>query len=210
MAPPAQSQKPASIGDQFLGLPSAAKGGILVALVVLISAVYFFALHQPLAEEVEGAVQQHAQLETDMQHARERQQEYIDLREQLASREGLDRANLRVLPEDAEFASFLQDLNRLAETSGLGMRLVEPRPEEQESQYIRLPVSLHVAGRYHQLARFMYNVSRLERAISLEDITLRNPHVSGEDIVIDVEVLATTFRRPTLAEAAPAAPSTGG
>lgn len=211
MAPPA-APKPAAQAQTFSGLPMPAKAGILVGLVVLISAIYYFALHQPLADEIDQAVQQHVQLESDMQHARERQQEYVHLREELASREGLDRANLRVLPEDAEIASFLQDLNRLAETSGLGMRLVEPRPEEPEAQYIRLPVALHVAGRYHQLARFMYNVSRLERAISLEDISLENPHASGEDIVIDVEVLATTFRRPGPDDAPPppAPPSTGG
>ncbi len=210
MAPPAHAPKSAAQAQTFTALPPPAKAGILIGLVALISAIYYFALHQPLADEIQQSVQQHAQLETDMQHARERQQEYIALREELASREGLDRANLRVLPEDAEIASFLQDLNRLAETSGLAMRLVEPRPEEPEAQYIRLPVSLHVAGRYHQLARFMYNVSRLERAISLEDISLQNPHVSGEDILIDVQVLATTFRRPTAADAAPASSSTGG
>src|SRR4051812_40788472 len=130
MAPPAP--KPAAQPQTFAALPPAAKGGILVGLVVVISAIYYVALHQPLADEIDSAVRQHTQLETDMTHARERQQEYIDLREELASREGLDRANLRVLPEDAEIASFLQDLNRLAETSGLGMRLVEPRPEEPE------------------------------------------------------------------------------
>lgn len=207
MAPPAP--KAAAQPQNFASLPTPAKAGVLVGLVALISAIYYFALHQPLSEEIDQAVQQHAQLEVDMQHARERQQEYITLREQLAAREGLDRANLRVLPEQAEIASFLADLNRLAETSGLGMRLVEPRPEEPEAQYIRLPVALRVAGRYHQLARFMYNVSRLERAISLEDISLENPHVSGEDIVIDVEVLATTFRRPG-PDDAPPTPRTGG
>jgi type IV pilus assembly protein PilO len=206
MAPPA---KPAAQPQTFAALPVPAKAGILVGLVALISAIYYFALHQPLADEIQGAVTQHAQLETDMQHARERQAEYIQLREELASREGLDRANLRVLPEDAEIASFLQDLNRLAETSGLGMRLVEPRPEEPAAQYIRLPVSLHVAGRYHQLARFMYNVSRLERAISLEDISLEHPHEVGEDMVIDVEVLATTFRRPGPDDPLPPPPPPG-
>lgn len=212
MAPPAAA-KPASQSPQTFGaLPPAAKvavGGFVVAIIGL---VYYFALHAPLSEDIESARSRHNQLLADMTQAQARQQEFIALREQLASREGLDRANLRVLPEQAEIASFLQDLNRLAETSGLEMRLVEPRPEEPEAQYIRLPVSLHVAGRYHQLARFMYNVSRLERAISLEDIGLDNPHIVGEDVVIDVAMLATTFRRPSADEAAAAAapPGPGG
>jgi type IV pilus assembly protein PilO len=205
MAPPAA--KPGSSSPQNFGqLPPAAKAGVGVFLVVLIGAIYYFALHAPLTEDLEGARAANAQLQQQMVQAQARQQEYIDLREQLASREGLDRANLRVLPEQAEIASFLQDLNRLAEMSGLAMRLVEPRPEEPEAQYIRLPVSLHVAGRYHQLMRFMYSVSRLERAISLEDIGLASPRVEGEDVLIDVEVMATTFRRPSPDEAAAAAP----
>jgi len=207
--PPA---KPASSPQSFGALPPAAKAGIGVGLVVLIAAIYYFALHSPLTNDIESAHSQHTQLLTQMAQAQARQQEFIALREQLAAREGIDRANLRVLPEQAEIASFLQDLNRLAEMSGLAMRLVEPRPEEPEAQYIRLPVSLRVAGRYHQLARFMYSVSRLERAISLEDISLREPHAQGEDVVINVDLMATTFRRPS-ADAPPtagAAPTTGG
>lgn len=208
MAPPAA--KPASSTPQSFGaLPVAAKVAITFFVVALIGAIYYFALHAPLTEDLEAARSQHTTLETEMSASQARQQEYIALREELAGREGLDRANLRVLPEQAEIASFLQDLNRLAETSGLAMRLVEPRPEEPEAQYIRLPVSLHVAGRYHQLARFMYSVSRLERAISLEDIGLTHPHLEGEDVVLDVEVLATTFRRPSAPEIDPAGGTPG-
>ncbi len=210
MAPPAAR---AASPQTFGGLPVAAKVAIAGFLVVLFGAIYYFALHAPLTEDLEGARAQHAQLEQSMVQARARQQEYIDLREQLAAREGLDRANLRVLPEQAEIASFLQDLNRLAETSGLAMRLVEPRPEEPEAQYIRVPVSLHVSGRYHQLARFVYSVSRLERAISLEDIGLDHPHIEGEDVMIDVQMMANTFRRPSAPEpdaATGAPPPPGG
>ena len=69
-----------------------------------------------------------------------------------------------------------------------------------------------MSGRYHQLARFFYNVSRLERAISMENINLTEPHAVGEDILLNVEVLATTFRRPGEAELAapPAGAPAGG
>jgi type IV pilus assembly protein PilO len=208
MAPPAA--KASATPQSFAALPVPAKVALSAFIVALIGAIYYFALHSPLTDDLDGARQQHATLQQSMTDAQARQQEYIDLREQLAAREGLDRANLRVLPEQAEIASFLQDLNRLAETSGLQMRLVEPRPEEPEAQYIRVPVSLHVAGRYHQLARFVYSVSRLERAISLEDIGLDNPHAEGEDVVIDVQVMANTFRRPEAAADPGAAPPPGG
>ncbi len=212
MAPPAQPKaSSSSTSGGFAGLPAAVKAAVLAFILAAIGIIYYVAIHSPLEEEIAAAHAQHDELETRMTRARARQAQYLAMREELASREGLDRANLRVLPEDAEMAAFLQDLNRLAEMSGLRIRLVEPRPEEPQDQYVRLPVALHLAGRYHQLSRFFYNVSRLERAISMENINLTEPTLTGEDVVLHVEVLATTFRRPSEEELTGAAsPTTGG
>jgi type IV pilus assembly protein PilO len=210
MAGPAAAPAPRPVGAaaQFVALPAPAKVGIGVALVAVICAIYYFALHSPLADDIDGARSRGTELEDDRIAAQARQREYLELREELTAREGLDRANLRVLPEDAEMAAFLADLTRLAELSGLQMQLVEPQPEEEDTHYTRLPVSLHVAGRYHQLTRFFYNVSRLERAISMENLVMREPIVSGEDVLLTVEVMATTYRRPTPAD--PTAGTTPG
>jgi len=206
MAPPAPPKAAASASPQgFAGLPDAGKAAILLFLLAAIGIVYYVAVHSPLQEEIDQAHQARAALDQRMVDARARQAQYLQLREQLASREGLDRANLRVLPEQAEMAAFLQDLNRLAEMSGLRIRLVEPRPEEPQEQYTRLPVALELSGRFHQLSRFFYNVSRLERAISMENIQLTEPTLEEEDVILHVHVLATTFRRPNEADEAAAA-----
>jgi type IV pilus assembly protein PilO len=211
MAPPAPPKASASATQGgFASLPDGAKGAIGLFLLAAIGIVYYVAFHGPIEEEIASARVAHSQLETRMAEARQRQAQYLQLREELAAREGLDRANLRVLPENAEMAAFLQDLNRLAEISGLRMRLVEPRPEEPQDQYVRLPVALEVSGRYHQLSRFFYNVSRLERAISMENIHLSEPTVTDEDVVLTVEVLATTYRRPNDADAEAAAAAAAG
>jgi type IV pilus assembly protein PilO len=215
MAPPAKPAAGAKPAQSFAAQPTGVKAFIAVFIVALLGGLYYFALHAPISDEIQGASVTFVQLQDQMTQAEQRQREYIELREQLAAREGLDRANMRVLPEEAEMASFLQDLNRLAETSGLAIRLVEPRPEEPDVHYVRLPVALQFAGRYHQLARFFYNVSRLERAISMENIRLGEPRTVGEDVVLDVHVLATTYRRPSdeeaaQAEAAAAAAAGGG
>jgi type IV pilus assembly protein PilO len=59
-----------------------------------------------------------------------------------------------------------------------------------------VPVALNIAGKFHQLTKFFYNVSRLERAINMENISLTQPTKDGEEIIMNVSVLATTFRRP--------------
>lgn len=201
MAPPAQKD------SSFASLPLAGKIFGLVLILGVVSAIYYFAFHMALADEIESAENQYIQLQSQMQEAQRRQQEYLRLTQELANREGIDRANKRVLPEDAEIAAFLQDLNRTAELSGLAIQLVEPQPEQTAAMYIEIPVSLGVEGRYHQLAKFFYNVSRLERAISMNNITLNlkagsggagassNSSPTGE-VLLSVDVIATTFRRP--------------
>ena len=214
MAAPAKSGRG---GEAFAKLPAAAKLGLGIGVLALIGAVYYFALHMSLTEDIQQATSQHAQLQTRMAAARAQNAEYVRLREEVSQREGLDRANLRALPAQAETAAFLQDLNRLAELSGLEIRLVEPRPEEPAEHYVRLPVRLQLGGRYHQLARFFYNVSRLGRLISMENIQLGHPEggvtttQQTDGVIISVEVLATTFRRPDEPEpqAAAAAPGAG-
>lgn len=210
MAPPAGAAKDSG----FAKLPVAAKLGILVMLLLLISAIYYFALHMTLTDDIASAQQRYNTLEDDLVAAQLRQQEYLECTQLLAQREAIDRQNKRILPEKAEIAAFLQDLNRLSELSGLQMTLVEPRPEEAQEYYVRIPVNLKLAGRYHQLAKFFYNVSRLERAINMENVHLTEPVVVGDEVRLSVDVLATTFRRPGEGDVAPdpagGAPAGGG
>ncbi len=186
----------ASAGSGFATLPTGVKFGLLALILGFISALYYFIFHMPLADEIDQELGRRTQLQSDLDAARQRQQEFLRLTQELASREALDRENKRILPEDAEIPAFLQDLNRLAELSGLQMSLVEPRPEEAEELYIRIPVTLALSGRFHQVAKFFYNVSRLERAISMSDVRLREPRVEGEEVVLRIDVRASTFRRP--------------
>lgn len=193
----------------FDAVPVAGKAAILLGIVAVVAGVYYFGFHSGITDELRLAVEQQGVLEQQHREAELRQQEYLRVTQELAAREPIDRSNKRVLPEDAEIAAFLQDLNRVAELSGLQMKLVEPRPEETEQLYVRIPVSLSLEGRFHQMAKFFYNVSQLERAINMENITLSEPATNeADEVVLKVDVLATTFRRPAEGEVA-AVPAAG-
>jgi type IV pilus assembly protein PilO len=188
----------------FAALPLGAKVFLLVLLLGVVSALYYFSFLLPLTEQIDGARATNLRLQSELQQAQARQREYLELSGTLADREALDRRNRRILPEEAEIATFLGDLNRLAELSGLEIRLVEPRPEEPDQMYVQIPVNLQLAGRYHQVARFFYNASRLERVIGMENLRMTEPEIRAEEVLLEVEVLATTYRRPSSEEAAPA------
>lgn len=186
--------------NSFAALPVGAKIFVLVFGLALLTAGYYFGLHMGLEEDTEAAIRRSKVLEGQLKEANDRQREYLRLREELVAREQLDKQNLRVLPQSAEIPAFLDDLNRLAELSGLETSSVQPQPEVADKFYISVPVALEIRGRYHQLAKFFYNVSRLERAINMQDLKLTPSGTSktaspAEADMLGVTVRATTFRR---------------
>jgi type IV pilus assembly protein PilO len=187
----------ASFEDTFVGLPEWGKALALVGVLALLGAGYYTLVYGSISADLRSAEAKQVQLQDQIRDAERRQKQYLELTQELANREVADRQNRRILPEDAEIAAFLQDLNRVAELSGLTIRLVEPRPEQRQELYSKIPVVLALTGRFHQMGKFFYNVSKLDRAISMEDIRMTQPKLlpSGE-VVINVDVRATTFRRP--------------
>jgi type IV pilus assembly protein PilO len=184
-----------SAAQQFAKLPSSRKILILAVMLVMIGVGYYMLLHQPLTEEIQGAQAMRGQLQTQLDAAKGLQRQFLQLREEVEARKVLDQQNMRVLPAQAEIAGMLGELNRIAELSGLNIESIEPVAESGAQFYYRIPVNLTLTGRYHQLAKFFYNISRLQRAINMENIRLQDPKVKGEDVVLKVNVLATTFRR---------------
>jgi type IV pilus assembly protein PilO len=187
----------ASLEDTFIGLPGWAKALALVGVLGLLAGAYYAVVYSSVSADLDSAQQKHQQLQDQIRDAERREKQYLELTQELANREAADRQNRRTLPENAEIAAFLQDHNRVAELSGLTIRLVEPRPEQRQELYSKIPVVLALTGRFHQMGKFFYNVSKLDRAISMENIRMAQPKLlpSGE-MVIDVDVRATTYRRP--------------
>ena len=92
------------------------------------------------------------------------------------------------------YPAFLSAVQNVANVSGVQLAAWSPGDEVAEQFYARVPMKLRLVGRYHQVAKFFYGVSQLDRIINLENVMLTKPEVRGEDVLIEVETLATAFR----------------
>jgi len=68
-----------------------------------------------------------------------------------------------------------------------------PQDEAPSQFYARVPMRLELSGRYHQIAKFFYNVGQLDRIINIENISLTNPTQRGGEVLLKVSALATAF-----------------
>jgi type IV pilus assembly protein PilO len=54
-------------------------------------------------------------------------------------------------------------------------------------------MKVELTGHFHQIARFFYNVGQLDRIINMENISMTDPNLSGGEVMLKAEALATAF-----------------
>lgn len=190
-------------------LPVAAKVGVGIAMLALVSVAYFIVFYS----DVSGAIRAERAKETDLRGrlADQRKVEFAyhqDLAE-LNERTQRQRELSKILPETASYPAFLSALQGVANVSGVNLLGWTPMEESSAQFYAKVPMKLQLSGRFHQIAKFFAGVGQLDRIINISEIKLSEPKLEGEDVIVKAECLATAFRSLPAGAGAPAAPAGG-
>lgn len=178
-------------GLSNLNLPGKlAVGGLLLLLPWLVFYVIFYS---ELETEIEGAQSANQRLAADLQNAERSQRAYQRDLQELGERERNRRELMKVLPETTEYPAFLSTVQNVANLVGVELVAWTPQEEVVEEFYARVPMRLELRGRFHQLAKFFYNVGQSERIINMENIALTSAQQQEDGVVLNAIVLATAF-----------------
>lgn len=170
-----------------------AKVVIGVVLVALTAVVYFVVFHNDLQTSVNTARADFGKRTTELNEAEAAKQAYQKDLAELADREQRQRELSKILPQTTEYPAFLSAIQAVANITGVNLIAWTPQEEVPEEFYARVPMKLTLSGRYHQIAKFFYQVGQLDRIINMENISMVDPSKRGDDIIIRVEALATAF-----------------
>jgi type IV pilus assembly protein PilO len=185
-------------------LPMIAKVGVGAAVLGLVGVAYFIVFYGDIESSIKAAQGQEQSLRTGLSDARKNEFAYQKDLAELTDRQHRQRELNKVLPVDTEYPSFLSAVQSVANVSGIGLTAWAPQAEVSEKFYARVPMKLTLVGRYHQVAKFFYGVGQLDRIINMENISLTEPKLQGDDVVVKAEALATAFRTLEEASATPA------
>jgi type IV pilus assembly protein PilO len=84
---------------------------------------------------------------------------------------------MKSLPESEEISSLLTGISESGQESGLDFLLFKPGKEIGKNFYAEIPVSINVAGDYHNFVQFADRVARLSRVVNIRNINMsRNKH----------------------------------
>jgi type IV pilus assembly protein PilO len=169
------------------------KAVITIVVLIAIALLYYVLLHTEVGAKIDGARRNKGQLEAQLAEARQAQAGYFQDRDELVMRQQRERELNKVLPADTEAAAFLSSIQQVSNVSGIDLKAWQPQEESTQTFFAKVPMRLEISGRFHQLAKFVYEVGKLDRIINMENIELFDPHAEGDDVVVRARCLATTF-----------------
>jgi type IV pilus assembly protein PilO len=174
-------------------LAAPAKAALTLLALVLFGAGYYFLFHSDIENSLVVAQQTGITLTGDLNTAREAEQAYQKDLAELAEREHRQKELNQILPASTEYPQFLSAVQSAANDSGVSLSAWTPRERVPDKYYARVPMKLELSGRFYQIARFFYNVGQLDRIINMEDISMTDPRMVDQEMVLRAEALATAF-----------------
>jgi type IV pilus assembly protein PilO len=165
-------------------------GAVLVALTAI---VYLVVFHNDLQNSVDAAKSEFNKRTAELNEVEAAKQAYQKDLAELADREQRQRELSKILPQTTEYPAFLSAIQSVANITGVGLVSWTPQEEVPQEFYARVPMKLSLSGRYHQVAKFFYQVGQLDRIINMENIRIVGPRTWKEDASLQVEALATAF-----------------
>lgn len=182
------------VSEGLKRLPTLAKVGVGAGLLLLTFGAYFVVFYGDVANSIKSAQARETTLRADLAEARKQQFAYQEDLKELKRLEQRAKDQSNVLPANAETPQFLSSIQLAANETGVLLSAWTPQPEAAEKYYRRVPMKLELKGRFHQLAQFFHAIGQLDRVVNMENITIKEPKVTGADILVRAEVLATAFR----------------
>ncbi|HEY8123089.1 MAG TPA: type 4a pilus biogenesis protein PilO [Myxococcota bacterium] len=198
--------------DKLAKLPRGVRMGIAPALCALVFGAYTYSFFLPARAERNAAREQQLQLQRRLAEVRAVAGNEAQVKEEIAMLDRKLKEALRQLPNDKELPGLLTDVSSLGKNAGLEFKSFRPGTEVRKAFYAEVPIELEFTGRYHDIARFFDDISRLPRIVNMGEMTVSIARETSDTTLLKVDGRATTFRfvEDKPAPAAGGAPAPGG
>lgn len=171
---------------------------VLVGL--LLGAGYFFLMFvgaEKYDKQIKSLQQQKQKLNKDIGRNQKVVDDLEKFQEEVSEIAGQFQSAVEYLPSKSRVEDVLDQLYKLARTTGVSMSEVTPSGTRREKFYEELRVSIKVTGSYGGITSFLVEVSKLSRIIKIEGISLKassKKNLSGDGKLLDLSGVLVTYR----------------
>lgn len=180
--------------EKVLNLPAYQRMLIVLMIMALLIAGFYYLIYQ-------AQLDQHDSLITKRDAAQVKLQKNQKIANNLAVyRAEYEKMKLKLdealgeLPLQKEIPGLLISIGDLAKDKGLEILRFKPSAEVAKGFYAEVPVALKLKGSYHQAAAFFDAVSKMERIVNIQGLTLGGAKDVKGKTTLGIDCNAITFR----------------
>ena len=179
--------------DKLLAIPTSQKAALLVAVMAMIGAAWYFLMFEEVAAGIDKENARTPALNKTLSEEQEVAKNLQSYRDEIEVLKKVRDEMRDRLPENAEIADLLQKINGQAKIVGLEIARFERGDTVPETLYARIPVKMTLKGSFNQVSTFFYYLGRLTRIVNVENIELAAVSRQGGDDQLVAQCTATTF-----------------
>jgi type IV pilus assembly protein PilO len=184
--------------EQLRTVSLAQKLALLTIVVVGIGVAFYYYVATPKNEEIARLQEEVAKLDTEVQATTIKVQHLDEL---VAASEQLEKELAKKkerLPPQEEAVMLLKQLSDLGIRLGLDIKLWKPgnQADDPSRLFVRMPVSVEVAGGYHTAAMFFDRINKLPRIINVSDLRMGSSRIEQDRVIIQTLFELTAFVAP--------------
>lgn len=145
---------------------------ICVATFIVITGVFVYFLYLPKFENLNQLNSEYKALKQRLASTKTKAAQLNKYRKDMKLAEAKYKIAMKALPDKKEIPSLLTSISEAGKEAGLEFLLFQPESEIKKDFYAEIPVSIKVAGNYHNVGLFFDNVSRLYRIVNIKNIVM--------------------------------------
>lgn len=182
------------IDNKYIPLDKKPKIAIMVFLFLLPVALFYFLWLQPQYEKAAQLTQQKATITQELQKAKVKAANRAQLQAEVDATEKLFEETAVLLPKEKEIPSLLTNISALGRGSGLDFLTFKPGADIPKDFYSEIPIDIKVRGPYHNMGIFLNQISKLDRIVTVANITMGGAKKEGSEMLLNSSCRLVTYR----------------
>ena len=184
----------AFIDDKFAPMQPGVKTAIVVLIILIPVAVFYFAFFQANSEKIAGLEAKEVSMQKALEEVKAKAADLAKFEKELEEAKLIFETAAVLLPNEKEIPQLLKDISSLGRTAGLDFLTFKPLADIPKDFYAEIPVTINVRGPYHNMGFFFDQVSKLERIVTVSNVKMGSPKKEAGEMLLKSDCRLVTYR----------------
>lgn len=180
--------------EGVLKLPLKIKLAIVIGIVLVLWILYGALVGYTKVKQIQTLKKEIEELTVKRDAKKKDAAQLPKLKEEVKNLERALAYSMTVLPNTEEIPNLLDTIVNNVRFHNLDIISFKPEPEVKKDFYAEIPLNIRFAGNYKDIGEFLQTISRYPRIINVSTITLREPKLKANKVILNSEIKAYTYR----------------